>query len=988
MEHTGRGLDTAYLLPEVDSYTPLHSPSPSSTLLNETSPADQHQSTQNVQIKIKQPNEVGGLIRRDSIEEIDKDNRTTPSYLGHFDLEEDQIRRMPSRDGDDEGDAENGELIHTDTEEESRPNTSSPPQTANQRPNSNRKSASLRSSTALSTPHSISERPLHHEVQLLYKGRKYNWQAKVNLHVHVIRHDYADSIEVIAFNTSNFTEAEHVYVPASVVFQRVDEPSNHEKTELLMHEYNKLHVHCPSYGYIFEGLLNYRAAMHLVDRLTVSLKPSFSIDIKEAKRGVALLAGTATGVGPATSSVPSTKVKDSGPSINEATVSLTHRKPDIVIPCYVRRYGKSSTLVGDVIGTSLTKDEEILQKLIINLNSPSLANQAHRIISRFSMINKNKKRVIALGGLKGFAKFKNDNDLLQESLSFLHISDFMILQCVCKRWHTVLGYALKANSSLWISSRDYYLNEEFVRRKLKSRYAMVSRRQRDRELDYDGNPVTSPRGGSSLPSHPHAADTFFYGSMSRYFRPRDVFVSSDTVLRAIRSTTKTITELALHYVVVDADLLMILQTLGGKLKRLSLGIIKVNDVFKKFSLIQEVNPTTDETPEILSPPSPTVIPTTPRGTTPSTPRRGARPSNAGKSVNVQHRKMTISGAPTVITTSPVLTRLGSPSTDSVSSAVKPSSPSSSVRWYPGYQQKVQQYLQQQQMMIDSSALRFLQSGDVEQILRACGMDLTHLELSLTVGDLDPRLFHFTPKLTSFTIFNSHLAPRIQSVHNDLEGNVSFKDFVDTFSNIPMSDLLAYISDSSKESFLLTDKRGRIVTANDAWEKMFGYLRKDIVGRTVDFLGGYMTNMEAYEEVIEGLKTQIKPVESTVFLHQQDGTPFLVQVILIPNCSKFRGLALTVDCLTQDFIGQLALEQEETLSKGLPGVSLRDFKVPSKVKLDWRITNKEVSYHLLRFGLICEPFLPYERHVVSAQGSTENHVIGNNNNHAPATTLRI
>jgi PAS domain S-box-containing protein len=186
----------------------------------------------------------------------------------------------------------------------------------------------------------------------------------------------------------------------------------------------------------------------------------------------------------------------------------------------------------------------------------------------------------------------------------------------------------------------------------------------------------------------------------------------------------------------------------------------------------------------------------------------------------------------------------------------------------------------------------------------------------------------------------------------------------------MSDLLAYVSDSDKESFLLTDKRGRIVTANDAWEKMFGYSRKDIAGRTVDFLGGYMTNTEAYEEIIEGLKTQIKSVETTVFLHQADGTPFLTQVILVPNCSKFRGQPLGVDCLSQDFIGQLALEQEETVTKGTSGVSSRDFKTQNKVKLDWRITNKEVSYHLLRFGLICEPFLPYERHVTTA-------AVGNN-----------
>ena len=144
--------------------------------------------------------------------------------------------------------------------------------------------------------------------------------------------------------------------------------------------------------------------------------------------------------------------------------------------------------------------------------------------------------------------------------------------------------------------------------------------------------------------------------------------------------------------------------------------------------------------------------------------------------------------------------------------------------------------------------------------------------------------------------------------------------------------------------------------------MFEYSRREVYGRNLEFLAGVMTDLDEYEIILEGLKTQIRSEEVTLFLHDQENRPMLVQVILLPNLSKYRGLALTSDCLNQDFIGQIALEQEEAIASGTPGtgISSRDFKNQSKVKNDWRISNKELSYHLLRFGIVCQPFEAYQR----------------------------
>jgi len=62
-----------------------------------------------------------------------------------------------------------------------------------------------------------------------------------------------------------------------------------------------------------------------------------------------------------------------------------------------------------------------------------------------------------------FHKFRQDDDLLSESLSFLHISDMMLYRAVCKRWNDVLGRYIRTCEKLVITARsEYSLSQIFI----------------------------------------------------------------------------------------------------------------------------------------------------------------------------------------------------------------------------------------------------------------------------------------------------------------------------------------------------------------------------------------------------------------------------------------------------------------------------------------------------------------------------------------------
>lgn len=823
---------------------------------------------------------------------------------------------------------------------------------------------------------------------VLYKGRKYNWQAKVNLHMHIIEHPYANVIEVIAFNTSNFVEAEHVYLSSSYVYQKLEDAVTSEKVELVAIEYQKLRISIPVLETIQDGLKHSSAATYILDRLHVATKPTFYVDIKDSEKSYRMSNNT-TG--------PAAKFQSRHPSISDPspinitdelkTVSLTMKKPDSVVPSIIKRFGKSTTLIGEATGVKTVKEDEVLHKIVASLNSVTLANQTKRILNRVSLlsrqggsnlpINSTKRRggvyhgstVVSTAHLKSFAKFRNDNDLLQESLSFLHVSDMVALQTVCKRWHQVLSYSIRSTSVMVLTSRDYYLHSNLDRDCFLTRLDHQTLRQRRMNrlaLSSLNNPhgyrqqhnVSEDEADDSLDHRRHSKDSadeefienFQLQHEMRYHsknnallllpevpqeaKPlraphrivvREHFVHSSTVNRLLVSAAKHIVELRLHYVVLDRDALAHFSVLTGRLKVLILGNIKVDDRIIESAAANVAG----ETQAVSSGKAPnstnSMVARPPTQSMPSPALKGnslaavrKTTTNAGQPASPSKGPVrnTVMQAPTVVTVPPV-----------------------SIR-----------------------KLRFLSGEDLKSILFSCGADLVHLEVSLSVGEIPLEIFRLVPKLLHFTALDSLLAPKVVSKPTEIEGNVLLHELVTSLKDIPMPDLLELINESENEAFMLTDRRGKIVAVNDAWERIFGHSRVDIVESGMEFLAGPLTDEDEFEVILQGLKNQLKPEEITAFLYSKDEHPVLVQVILLPNLSKWTGLPLSYDCLTTEFIGQMALEQEEAiLSQN--GVGSAPVRTKNKLKFekgkrDWRTANRELSYHLLRFGVLSLPFVPF------------------------------
>eukprot|EP01031_Cornospumella_fuschlensis_P027346 gene27346-33031_t len=737
---------------------------------------------------------------------------------------------------------------------------------------------------------------LHPEIRprVVYKGRKYDWKAKVNMHIHIVEHQGADCLELIAFNSSTFSEAPHVYVKASYIFGKVVDEDMEEKLEAIVSQCDKLKFPVPEDSVILKCLLSYRASNFLIDHMIVQTKPFFAVDIKEVDSNPKL-GNRRTSILPKLQDDSMSRGATSRTNVpNAMLTSITLKKAEKVVESEVKRYGKSSTLVGDVVNAKTYKDDEMLYKIIATISASALPSQATRILSRLSTLpgatNKITRRSNPFEDtvtLKAFAKFRNDNDLLQESLSFLHISDMLLMQSVCKRWKSVLSYAVKLTSSLYITTRDYYFSEDIA----SERNLTVQNRQKSRaggsRSRNQFSRASTPSSTSSRPlsrlNSSRESDTVELRPPER-FKVRDVYVLPDIALKVMRSCAKHLTELRLHYVVMNLEMIGYLACLSGRLKKLSLGLVKIDDQVRKYVEKKEASPPKPQRPSLSMP----------------------------STRNMLNRRRT---APVVAV--PVIKE----------------------------QEEVKVEVPEEPPLVVAN-LRLLNSADLKAILFSCGAELHTLELSVVMGMLRPDTFNYAPKLTNLIMHDTLIAPQLVSNHKEVQGSVSLAEFSQAMLNIPMADLLALISDAHDEAFLLTDRRGRIVVANDAWCSIFGYEVGEVMGNTLDFLMGSMTD-EAYQLILNGLKSQLKAEECNVFLHHRNNSPLLCQVIMLPNISRYRGAPLQSDCLTYDFLGQLALEQEDNVNK-----------VKIKGKRDWKVASKDLSYHLLRFGVLSKPFHAY------------------------------
>lgn len=846
------------------------------------------------------------------------------------------------------------------------------------------------------------------ETVVLFKGRKYNWNAKINLHVHIIEHTYANTIEIVGYNTNTFAEADHIYVSSSYVYQKADDPDLEEKIEIVQLEYQKLKAKsAPSFETIRSTLQRQRASTYILDRLHVNAKPTFQIDVKETDKNYRISnQKQSTDRRPSTSDTPLPDVLPSH------AISLAIRKPEIVVPSVIKRVGKSATLIGEVMSVKLIKEDEQLQKIIASVNSSSFNNQAKRILNRVSLMQRASPGTTAntfrrRGGifqasniqntanLKQFAKFRNDNDLLQESLSFLHVSDMVEMLCVCKRWQQVLSYALKNMNPMVITSKDYYhncnLDRDFIlsrvnyvearhRRLLQIASHMTSRpntmkgrttghffpdpsrkhhnNQRDAEDDdeeegrrrsFDSTEgrfmddyhqqLSQSRNGLTSTFHNHnnllvvpEKKEWPMLRAPQRFVLRQYYCKPETVQLFIRNASRSITELRLHYVVLNRDAIATLSSLTGRLKTLVLGTIRIDDSMKEGSG--------------SAPPS---VPHSPR-TQPAKPTDQSMPSSRSAIMN-SRRLINAADATNSPTTPSTPHSVVAPTPKSTSKPAPPTVTGAAATTAPPPVTNKPKAVK---------TMRFMDAYDLKEILFACGSGLTHLEVSLTVGEISRDILKLAPNLTQLVAHHTLLAPNMATGMSDVEGNVSLEAISNALMGIPMPDLLALISETSTEAFCLTDRRGKIVTVNSVWERLFGHSRVDVVGTNLDFLGGPLTSRSEFEIILQGLKNQLRPEEVTTFLYTKEEQPVLIQVILLPNLSKWKGTALNFDCLESDFIAEMALEQEE-LSKGKEGGNKKTGKLNKGGNTkDWRATNRELSYHLVRFGMMSSAFVPYQK----------------------------
>jgi hypothetical protein len=459
--------------------------------------------------------------------------------------------------------------------------------------------------------------------------------------------------------------------------------------------------------------------------------------------------------------------------------------------------------------------------------------------------------------LHNFQKFRRDRDIFLQSLSYIHVSEYFIFQSVSKYWHTVLSAALHGERRLVVTSREFYLRESTDSNNTFSMVSHSSTKQRVSEYNEDKNVQQN---------------IMQWGSM---------FVHDNIVLKLLKWNIKSIVELSLHYVILSSDCMSLFGSLNRKLKMLSLGVIKVEEI-----AINNITGTT----------------------------RHSINANTGKGI--------LSGSKSA-----------------------PQRGKSSV-------------------MIDISQKRpfksrYLHGLDVAKILSTCGAALQSLALSVTIGELPTGIFEHTPYLCDLKMFDTVVASSGVCYRRPAHRQGDYINMDEAVAklvdNVTIPDLLCLMSDSPHEATLLLDKLGRIAVVSDGFVGVTGYEPKNISCAHITFLRGNMTKNDEFQKLLDGITLQKHPVESVTFLKNASGKHFLAQIILIPNIATYKGSLLNQESLSRDFLAGLAFEYEPKNVRAK--IEQRNAVDVAKFKgvKNWLQAQKELSYHYLRIGIMSECF---------------------------------
>lgn len=118
-----------------------------------------------------------------------------------------------------------------------------------------------------------------------------------------------------------------------------------------------------------------------------------------------------------------------------------------------------------------------------------------------------------------------------------------------------------------------------------------------------------------------------------------------------------------------------------------------------------------------------------------------------------------------------------------------------------------------------------------------------------------------------------------------------------------------IADPERElSVVITDPRqadNPIVFVNNAFLRLTGYEREEVLGRNCRFLQGPDTDPDAVAAIRDALEQRRKRFVITIFNYRKDGTPFLVRLAIRPSYSPsgeldhFIGLQQVVEQVNAD-----------------------------------------------------------------------------------------
>lgn len=824
-----------------------------------------------------------------------------------------------------------------------------------------------------------------HQIRTIYKGRKYNWQAKVNFHIHIVQHVHMDTTEVIAYNTATLLEAPHIFVPTSLVLSKIKVEVNETIVLEVRKEYAKMNIEPPLPEAIEEVLRRNAIAAYILDRITVTVHPAFTIDVRDYEKSYRMAvgeraieklsavnaewtAGEKSDTGTTTTTTTTTAVvvqestedsetarsqwdKDSlaasvlgapdqrAPNLeNAASTTITHQKPRDALETYIRRIGKSTTLIGEVgyKFEKVSKLDKLLAALVANHSSAAVPKISKNIMNRISLLNKkHRTRVLARKQTSAFHKFRNDEDLLAESLSFVHISDFMSLQGVCKLWRKVVSGAMQNVAQLVVYTRDLHMRE------------MPLLRLRDApDVGYVAKKIVveEPKEGIEAATLPSLTPN----AQKDRFKWRNVFTLAETLTNVLNRTTKNLLTLKLHYVVLNKDLIVLMGKHSTRLRELSLGIIKIDD-----SPLQAVAESTKaESPRHSQAPHPPVQSTRLSQVNKHDPAHRQLSTIA----ETHHETPTVTWETTVVEPAAGGKNFGR-------NILNARRAQHEARHAPPPRKVTEKKFVFPEIKASPhnpvNRLRYMHGEDVKLILRACGGELTHLELSVTIGPIPQEAFQYTPKLVTLSAMDTIVAPTVRCKTRMFDGFLPPEDLVSAMTKISMASLLALMADSPHEAMLLTDKKGRVCVANEAWEKLTGYRTGEVAGFKLDFLRGELTDPEEFERLDEAIIQQVTAVSLSTLLYRPDGQAYLAQLIFVPNVAKYGG-NLDATCLSQAFLEDMALQEaeEELLRSGQ-----RNSYLKQRNMKDFISGLKHISYHYIRFGCLSEPFQPVVAGVV-------------------------